>query len=129
MNAHATPDSLRLYAIVHAGALKAMGGNRGKLGAQLGHAFLHAVWDAETRHPARAQAYKTSGSARKVVLICEDEALMRQLAQDYQGVCGTTVVEDAGFTVFEGKTFTAVGLGPLRADERDPRLASLKVLI
>lgn len=119
----------RLYAIVHGPALKKMGGNRGKLGAMVGHAFVHAMWDADERHPARARAYKHSGLAKKIVLVCEDEALMRALAADYRPVTGTTVVEDAGRTVFTGLTFAAVGLGPLEGHECDERLAALPVLI
>jgi peptidyl-tRNA hydrolase len=124
------PADLKMYAIVYQPALKKMGGNRGKLGAQQGHAYLHAFWDAEEHHPARAKAYKHSGAAKKITLVCEDEDLMRALAQDYRAVCGTTVVEDAGLTVFKGeKTFTMVGIGPLAPQERDERLASLPPLI
>jgi len=123
------PDGLKLYAIISGPALKKMGGNRGKLGAMLGHAYVHAFWDAEARHPERALKYKFSNHATKVLLICEDEDLMRQLAADYQDLCGTTVVEDAALTVFKEKTFAAVGIGPLAHEERDPRLAGLKVLI
>lgn len=122
-------DNLKLYAIVYAPALKQMGGNRGKFGAMLGHAYVHAMWDADVRHPARAHGYKTSGMAKKVVLACDDEELMRTLAADYQAVCGTTVVEDAGLTVFKGKTFVAVGIGPLAAHECDERLKGLKPLL
>lgn len=120
---------MKLYAIVYTPAIKKMGGNRGKLGAMLGHAYVHAMWDADARHPDRALAYKTSGIAKKVVLECHDEELMRNLALDCQGVCGTTVVEDAGLTVFKEKTFVAVGIGPLAADECDERLRSLKPLL
>jgi peptidyl-tRNA hydrolase len=123
------PQDMKVYAIVSSEALKKMNGNRGKLGAMVGHAFVHALWDADARHSDRAQAYKNSGLAKKVVLLCNDEALMRQLAEDYRPICGTTVVEDAGLTVFDGKTFAAVGMGPLTADECDERLARLKVLI
>lgn len=122
-------DNLKLYAIVYLPALKQMGGNRGKFGAMLGHAYVHAMWDADARHPERAQAYKTSGMAKKVVLACDDEELMRALAADYQAVCGTTVVEDAGLTVFKGKTFVSVGIGPLSAHECDERLRGLKPLL
>ena len=122
-------DPMKLYAIVYTPAIKKMGGNRGKFGAMLGHAYVHAMWDADARHPERALAYKTSGIAKKVVLACDDEVLMRQLAKDYQEVCGTTVVEDAGLTVFNGKTFGAVGIGPLAPDERDERLRGLKPLL
>ena len=129
MNGFGPLEDLKLYAIVSQPALSKMGGNRGKLGAMLGHAFVHTVWDAETRHPVRAQAYKSSGCAKKIVLVCEDEDLMTHLAADYRVVCGTTVVEDAGLTVFKGRTFAAIGIGPLAAAECDSRLAALKVLI
>lgn len=124
------PTDLKMYTIVHGPALKKMGGNRGKLTSQGGHAFLHAFWDAQERHPERAHAYMHSGMAKKITLVCEDEALMRALAQDYKAICGTTVVEDAGLTVFHGeKTFTMIGIGPLAPDERDERLLALRPLI
>ena len=124
------PGDLRLYEIVYRPALQKMGGNRGKLAAQVGHAFLHAFWDAEEHHPERALAYKHSGMARKISLVCDDEELMRALARDYRSICGTTVVEDAGLTVFKGeKTFTMVGIGPLAPEECDARLAALPLLI
>lgn len=37
----------RMYCIVARDSLKLMNGNRGKLAAQAGHAYLHAFWDAE----------------------------------------------------------------------------------
>lgn len=120
---------MRMYAVVSKAALKAMGGNRGKLGAQLGHAFMHAGWDALDRHPARLEAYRHSGSARKVVLLCEDEDLMRALVEHYRPICGVTAVVDAGYTVFTEPTFSAIGIGPLAPNECDERLRSLPVLI
>ena len=127
---NAIPSGLKMYAIVYRPALQKMGGNRGKLTAQGGHAFMHALWDAEEHHPERARAYKASGIAKKITLVCDDEELMRALAQDYRAVCGTTVVEDAGLTVFKGeKTFTMVGIGPLAPEERDERLKALPPLI
>lgn len=122
-------DELRMYAVVSASALKLMGGNRGKLGAQLGHAYLHAYWDAEDRHPDRAAAYRASGCAKKVVLLCNDDEQMKALVESYRSVCGITEVVDAGLTVFEQPTFTAVGLGPLKGCEREAVLAGLRVLM
>lgn len=120
----------RMITIVYEPALKAMGGNRGKLSAQTGHAWLHAFWDAEEFHPERAKLYKYSGMAKKVTLKCDDETLMRELVKDYRALTGGTIVEDAGLTVFNGqKTFTCVGIGPLHLDEQDERLKGLKVLI
>ena len=122
-------EEMRLYAVVSRAALKKMGGNRGKLGAQLGHSYLHAYWDAEERHPERAKVYRSQGRAKKVVLVCEDDEVLKALADRYRPLCGVTVVVDAGLTVFAEPTFTGVGIGPLRPDERDAELAGLPVLI
>lgn len=123
-------DNMRMVAIVYAPALKAMGGNRGKLSSQTGHAFLHAFWDAEKSHPERAQKYKFSQMATKITLLCDDQALMQEWAEKYKSLTGTTVVEDAGKTVFKNqKTFTCIGIGPLSYDEQDERMKELKPLI
>lgn len=123
------PD-LKMFAIVHEKAIKGMGGNRGKMTSQTGHAFLHAFWDAEKSNPELAEAYKNSGAAKKITLICDDEALMRQLVEDYRGKTGVTVVEDAGLTVFKGqRTFTCIGIGPLDANHQDERLNSMKIFL
>ena len=123
-------DALRMVVIVYEPALKAMGGNRGKLSAQTGHGYLHAFWDAEERHVEKAKSYRNSGMAKKITLKCDNEELMRQLVEDYRPITGVTVVEDAGLTVFNGeKTFTCVGIGPLHIDEQDERIRNLKVLI
>ena len=123
-------EALRMIVIVYEPALKAMGGNRGKLSAQTGHGYLHAFWDAEERHAELAHAYKYSGMAKKITLKCDNEELMRELVEDYRAITGVTVVEDAGLTVFKGeKTFTCVGIGPLHIDDQDERIRGLKVLI
>ena len=90
-----------MYCIFSKEAIKAMGGNRGKMASMAGHAFLHAWWDAvEYEHipfPSRgfgapqdqqirdeqrrwmtgyqkfqhASRYKDSGFAKKVTLVVE----------------------------------------------------------
>lgn len=59
--------SVTMYCIVSRGALSAAGGNRGKMMAQVGHAFLHSYLDAAARFPAAADAYRLSDAPRKVV--------------------------------------------------------------
>lgn len=124
-----TKEEQRMIAIVHNPAIKAINGIRGKICAQTGHAFLHSFWDAEERHPERANAYKHSGAARKITLICEDEKVMRELVELYRPITGVTVVEDMGLTVFHGKkTFTCVGIGPIKKSEQiDDILHNLKL--
>lgn len=110
--------------------MKAYGGNRGKFGAQCGHAFLHSYWDAEKRFPKRAKEYKESGSAKKVVLVTESTETLYYLLTVYAKKYGITQVVDAGLTIFKGvPTLTCIGIGPIKDEECGEDLNSLKVLI
>ncbi|MBL8550810.1 MAG: hypothetical protein JNJ73_12570 [Hyphomonadaceae bacterium] len=118
---------LRLYAIISREALKAAGGVRGKMMAQAGHAFLHAYWDAEARFPDRARAYR-QGRAKKIVLAAESAAELEAMAAKIEGF-GVALVKDAALTVFPEPTITALGIGPIDADEAPDWLAQLPVLV
>lgn len=121
--------SLKMYCIVSKEALKKMNGVRGKLGAMTGHGFLHSFWDAENRFPEAAEAYRFSGKAFKIVLSCEADDELLTLATAYASVCGVSLVEDDGTTVFGGeKTVTCVGIGPLTAEQVGDDLKALRVL-
>lgn len=110
--------ALKLYVLIAEEALKAMGGNRGKLVAQGNHAALHAFWDAEARFPETAARYKDikQGSAIKVTLVGPTVDL-HAAYNAYKGICGVTSVTDKGLTVFDSPTFTAVGIGPVDLGE------------
>lgn len=136
---------MRMYCIVSREALKAMNGNRGKLAAQAGHAYLHAYWDAEDRHvhwrgadtdysrsyrDGPALDYRRSGNAKKVCLVVETTDELRALEARYRPVCGVSLVTDAGLTCFDGvPTVTCLGLGPIRDEDVGDDLKALKVLI
>ncbi len=128
MSEERDPDPYVLYACVSRTALKAMNGVRGKLGAQTGHAFMHAFWDADNRFPDAARAYRYSQRAYKVVLVVEDDAVLDEILEACRPIAGVTDVVDAAFTVFDKPTRTAVGVGPIRKSERPAILASLKGL-
>jgi peptidyl-tRNA hydrolase len=119
---------MKMYAIVSNEAVKASGGNRGKMGAQIGHAYVHSMIDALARFPADAQAYLASGTVGKVCLKA-DEADLHALSILYKNKCGVYLVKDAGLTVFPRPMITALGIGPIRVDAREPILADLKVWI
>lgn len=132
-------NELVIYAIVSKEAVKLMGGNRGKLANQAGHAYLHAYWDAEDRfgekafptggglggdyplgsgHPVYAyqrdiKRYRTSQAAVKVTLAVETTAELEALLPLFQPVCGVSLVKDAGRTVFTEPTITYLGVGPI----------------
>ena len=88
-----------------------MGGYRGKLAAQAGHAYLHSFWDAQENFPDLAKAYRRD-LARKICMVVpttNDLLSLLDLYEDYP----RSLVTDAGFTVFDGPTVTCLGIGPV----------------
>lgn len=102
----------------------------GKLAAQAGHAYLHAWWDAEDRLKYETDdylvgtpywhnvmlPYKLCMDARKVSLVVDTVADLEDLYHEFKPHMGATLVKDCGYTVFDGNTITAVGLGPIQSD-------------
>ena len=125
--------SLRMYCIFARESLDKMGGNRGKMVAQAGHAFLHAFWDAETRSNPHirhaATKYRDSGLAIKVTLVVDTVEELKRFEMRYRLLTGVSLVTDAARTVFDGPTVTCLGLGPIDPEDIDHDLSSLKVLI
>ncbi len=119
---------MTMYCIVSAEAMAAAGGNRGKMMAQAGHAFLHAFIDAVARFPAAAAAYSASDSPRKIVLVAATADAMTALASAYRDRSGIFLVVDAGHTVFAGPTMTCLGIGPICADDVGSDLQGLPAL-
>lgn len=119
----------KLYCIFARESLQLMNGNRGKMAAQAGHAFLHSFWDAEHRFPVIAGEYQFSQLAYKITLVTPSIKDLETLYGAYQERCGVTLVKDAGLTVFEGPQITCLGLGPVDPDELDQDIKDLKVLI
>jgi len=120
-------DELRIYAIVSLEAYKACGGNRGKMLAQAGHAFLHTFWAAEESHPQHAMRYKYSGVAVKIALAAPDAAHVEAMAllAKASGL-PHSLVTDAGRTVFPEPTVTALGIGPISKAEAPQWLKDLR---
>lgn len=123
-----TAERIKMYCVCSKEALIKMKGIRGKMIAQAGHAYLHAFWDAEARHPAQAQAYRDSDRAYKIALVVETQADLEALEAVYRPVCGVSLVTDAGFTVFDGPTVTFLGIGPIPESLIGDDLKALKTL-
>lgn len=120
---------MKMYCIVAKDSLKAMNGNRGKLSAQSGHAYLHAYWDAEARGMPQAEPYRASGMAKKVTLAVDTVDDLKTLYEAYRAICGASMVVDAGLTCFDGPTTTCLGIGPITDDQVGDDLKALRVLI
>lgn len=124
------PEELKLYCIFSRESLERMGGNRGKMAAQAGHAYLHSWWDACDRFPRASSAYARSGAAAKICLVCDTDEELLQLFKAHQSFCGVTYVVDAGRTVFKGEpTLTCIGIGPITPSQRSELLKSLRPLL
>lgn len=119
---------MKLYAIVSNEAVKASNGNRGKMGAQLGHAYVHSLLDAQKRFPALVDAYLATGVIAKACLKADEETL-HQLSRLYKDKTGVYLVKDAGLTVFPRPMITALGIGPIDLNNREEILKNLKVWI
>jgi peptidyl-tRNA hydrolase len=119
---------IKLYCIVSQEAVKASNGNRGKIGAQIGHAFTEAAFDAMENFPDQLKAYRDSGIVAKACLVAPEETL-HQLSRLYKGRCGVALIKDAGKTVFPRPMITALGIGPIDVTEREDILKGLNVWI
>lgn len=140
---------IKMYAIFSKESVAKMQGNKGKMCAQAGHAYLHAWWDAEQlkkRLKWKAQrfeipnedyydlcdvmfTYQNGNDARKIALLAETDEDLLQLAEDYKGFTGVTIVKDAGYTVVEPGTMTCIGIGPLRDEEKGDDIRALPLFL
>lgn len=120
---------LKMYCIVSREALKAMNGNRGKMMAQAGHAFLHAYLDAAQYRDAKANIYVKDQRSYKITLAVDTTAELLEMYEYYKDKGGTALIEDAAFTVFETPTVTCLGIGPLYERDQCDKLKSLRPLI
>lgn len=132
----------KLYCIFARESVDKMKGNRGKMAAQAGHAFLHSYWDAmgmsspidirdhvNLLKREQAEKYQASEHAYKICLAVDTIKELEELHLKYKNICGTSLVKDAGFTVFDGPTITCLGIGPIAECYIGEDLFKLKVLI
>lgn len=125
-----------MYCVFAMESVQKMKGNRGKLAAMSGHAYLHAYWNAwfndNTHLQLKAQqaaAYKNSDHAYKICLVVDTVDELKALHEAYKDVCGVSLVTDAGFTVFDEPTTTCLGIGPIYEENIGDDLKKLKVLM
>ena len=122
-------EELVLYAIVSEEAVAQSKGARGKMAAQTGHAFCGALFqpfkERSPRGMFRALRYMLGRGTPKLVLVAPHATIL-ELQNHYKDKFGTALVMDAGRTVFNGVTLTALGIGPMKKSEREEVLANLR---
>ena len=137
-----------------------MNGLRGKMTSQAGHAFLHSYWDAKKPYAgpwwdqhssipdtlqilsykrefaicsmkhSQAREYEASDKSYKISLMVDTVEDLVTLQNKYKYICGTSLVTDAGFTVFNGEsTTTCLGIGPISEEHIGDDLSSLKLFV
>ena len=127
---------IKMYAVFCRETLCKFEQNEGKLAAQAGHAYLHAWWDAEKRsqydfpdiYSDVIYDYKYNDDARKIALVTNTVDDLRRLYEMYKPICGVTLVEDCGYTIFTEPTITAVGIGPIRDEDKCAWLRNMELL-
>ena len=119
----------KMYCIFAKESVDKIGGVRGKMCTQAGHAYLHAYWDSlnpEKCFIDQVRAYMTSDRAYKITLIVDTVDELTAIQEKYKNICGTHLVTDAGFTVFTEPTTTCLGLGPISEDMIGDDLKAIK---
>lgn len=114
------------YCIFAKESIQKMNGIRGKMCTQAGHAYVHSCWASEKRFPEYVAAFKDSTRAKKITLVVETVEELYKLQAAYLDVCGTSLVTDAGLTVFKEPTTTCLGIGPIPTDKIGDDLKALK---
>ena len=99
--------------------------DKGKLGAQCGHAAVDAVLNSKK---SKVDSWKDDG-AKKVVLKVQTvaELIKYKKLADKQGLV-TALIKDAGKTFFKKPTITCLGIGPEDEDLIDAVTGDLKMM-
>ena len=121
-------DNIKLYCIIAREAVELMGGNRGKMMTQAGHAYVHALTDSMQRQD-RSQVvrdYLGSGQSFKITLVVDTIDDLRALHAKLNAKFGNALITDAGRTVFTSPTTTCLGVGPIRDSEKPSELSELR---
>jgi peptidyl-tRNA hydrolase len=100
----------------------------GKLCGQAGHAFVGSLLDTQIRFPLFASQYLETKEQFKIVLVTKNTNSLLKLQEAYKDICGTHLVTDLGFTVFEEPTITCLGLGPLPDNLKAKDLQRLQLM-
>ena len=116
----------KMYCIFAKESVDKIGGVRGKMCTQAGHAYVHTMLDAMIETPELAQAYLDSGHAYKITLIVDTVDELKKIQEAYKDKVATHLVTDAGFTVFKEPTTTCLGLGPISEDMIGDDLKAIK---
>lgn len=118
-------DELRIYLVVRTD----LDMPKGKLAVQSMHGALGLFKECITKEQQLMTRYMVSRFEYKVSLKAKNlAALMRAQRECKDAGIPTFTVEDAGFTVFEEPTTTAVAVGPVKKSDLPKYVQRLQLL-
>ncbi len=101
---------------------------KGKLAAQVAHAAVSSLKEAERMRPEWAAAWLSEGQPKIVTKVGSLEELMRRYEMARAAGLPASVVVDRGLTQLEPGTTTCIGIGPAPAERVDEVTGDLKLL-
>jgi peptidyl-tRNA hydrolase len=125
---------LKMYCVVAKESLDKMKGIRGKMMSMSGHAYAHSVFNSMDYFPEYLRLYRASDHAYKITLVVPTVEDLKVFEKAYKDICGTSLVTDAGFTVFKNEdgercsVVVCLGIGPIPEDLIGEDLKALKTL-
>ncbi len=121
-------ESRRMYKqviVFNSDILRKVG--KGKLAAQVAHASLGALREAERIRPGLVRAWERRGAKKVVVKAPKDVLIERYEIAKLRGL-PCYLVRDAGHTQLPPGTITALGIGPAPEKRVDQITGDLKLL-
>jgi len=100
----------------------------GKLAVQVAHASLAAAFTVKKKNPSLFEKWFNEGGKKVVVKIQDLNSLLALKKRCEEAGLITFLVRDAGKTVVNPGTVTALAIGPDRAEHLDPFTSELKLL-
>ncbi|MDP7982502.1 MAG: peptidyl-tRNA hydrolase Pth2 [Conexivisphaera sp.] len=101
---------------------------RGKLAAQVAHAAVSSLKEAERSRPEWAAEWLSEGQPKIVTKVSGLEELMRRYEMARAAGLPASVIVDRGLTQLEPGTTTCIGIGPAPVDRVDRITGDLKLL-
>ncbi len=101
---------------------------KGKLAAQVAHAAVSSLKEAERSRPEWAQAWLSEGQPKIVTKVGGLEELLRRYRAALDAGLPAALIVDRGLTQLEPGTTTCAGIGPAPVEIIDRITGDLKLL-
>lgn len=102
--------------------------SQGKFGAQAGHAAGTCMVLSDRRNNSNLDQYLSLGQPKITVGVADEAELIKCVKLCHEAMLVSVLVQDAGRTELDGKTFTVAAVGPCLRSELPPAVKRLQML-